>query len=59
MTLPRVGKMTPLGLLGVAAVAVVVLLAPVIFTDYFYGVLLTKALWLGLVAMTSAPTSAR
>jgi branched-chain amino acid transport system permease protein len=52
VTLPRVGEMTPLGLLGVAAVAVVLLLAPVIFTDYFYGVLLTKAVWLGLVAMS-------
>jgi branched-chain amino acid transport system permease protein len=52
VTLPRVGGMTPLGLLAMAAVAVVVLLAPVIFTDFFYGVLLTKALWLGLVAMS-------
>jgi branched-chain amino acid transport system permease protein len=52
MTIPRVGGMTPLGLLGVVAVAVVVLLAPLIFTDFFYGVLLSKALWLGLVAMS-------
>ena len=44
--------MTTAGWVGVAAVAVVLLLAPVIFTDFFYGVLLTKALWLGLVAVS-------
>jgi branched-chain amino acid transport system permease protein len=46
------GRLTPLGWVGVALVAVVLLLAPLIFTNFFYGVLLTKALWLGLVAMS-------
>jgi len=45
-------RMTPLGWLGAAIVALVLLLAPLIFSDFFYGVLLTKALWLGLVAMS-------
>jgi len=45
-------RMTPLGWLGVALLALVLLLAPLIFSDFFYGVLLTKALWLGLVAMS-------
>jgi len=48
----RAGNLTRPGWLGVAAVAVVLLLAPVIFSDFFYGVLLSKALWLGLVAMS-------
>jgi branched-chain amino acid transport system permease protein len=52
VSFPRAGGMTTPGWVGVAAVAVVLLLAPVIFTDFFYGVLLTKALWLGLVAMS-------
>lgn len=52
MTIPRAREMTTLGWVGVAAVALVLLLAPLIFTDFFYGVLLTKALWLGLVAMS-------
>jgi branched-chain amino acid transport system permease protein len=46
------GRMTSLGWLGVAALVVVLLLVPLIFSDFFYGVLLTKALWLGLVAMS-------
>jgi branched-chain amino acid transport system permease protein len=46
------GRMTALGWLGVALVAAVLLLAPLIFSNFFYGVLLTKALWLGLVAMS-------
>jgi branched-chain amino acid transport system permease protein len=45
-------RMTALGWLGVALVAAVLLLAPLIFSNFFYGVLLTKALWLGLVAMS-------
>jgi branched-chain amino acid transport system permease protein len=48
----RPGGLTPSGWLGVAAVVAVLLLAPLIFTDFFYGVLLSKALWLGLVAMS-------
>jgi branched-chain amino acid transport system permease protein len=47
-----VGRMTPLGWVGVALLAAVLLLAPLIFSDFFLGVLLTKALWLGLVAMS-------
>jgi branched-chain amino acid transport system permease protein len=46
------GRMTTLGWVGVALVAAVLLLAPLIFSNFFYGVLLTKALWLGLVAMS-------
>jgi branched-chain amino acid transport system permease protein len=49
---PRPTSMTQSGWLGVAAVALVLLLAPVIFSDFFYGVLLSQALWLGLVAMS-------
>ena len=49
---PRAAGLTRAGWLGVAAVAVVLLLAPVIFSDFFYGVLLSQALWLGLVAMS-------
>jgi branched-chain amino acid transport system permease protein len=44
--------MTTAGWVGVAVVAVVLLAAPLIFSDFFYGILLTKALWLGLVAMS-------
>lgn len=44
--------MTPLGWAFVAVVAAVALLAPLIFSDFFFGVLLSKALWLGLVAMS-------
>jgi branched-chain amino acid transport system permease protein len=46
------GRMTSRGWLGAAALVVGLLLVPVIFSDFFYGVLLTKALWLGLVAMS-------
>jgi branched-chain amino acid transport system permease protein len=49
---PRIGGLTRLESLGVAAVVVVLLLAPLIFSDFFYGVLLSQALWLGLVAMS-------
>jgi branched-chain amino acid transport system permease protein len=49
---PRPGGLTQSGWLGVAAVVVVLLLAPLIFSDFFYGVLLSQALWLGLVAMS-------
>jgi branched-chain amino acid transport system permease protein len=52
MTPAPPGRLTPLGWLGVALVAAVLLLAPLIFSDFFFGVLLTKALWLGLVAMS-------
>jgi len=46
------GGMTRLGWIGVGVVALVLLLAPLIFSDFFYGVLMTRALWLGLVAMS-------
>ena len=52
MSVSREGGMTRLEWLGVAALAAVLLLAPLIFSDFFYGVLLTKALYLGLVAMS-------
>ena len=52
MTPPPVRRMTPLGWLCVGVLVLVLLLAPVIFSQFFYGVLLTKALWLGLVAMS-------
>jgi branched-chain amino acid transport system permease protein len=42
--------MSPLAWAGVAALVVVLLAAPIIFSDYFVGVILTRALWLGLVA---------
>jgi branched-chain amino acid transport system permease protein len=38
------------GLLAIAATAVVLLLAPLLFSDYFVAVILTKALWLGMAA---------
>ena len=49
---PRPGGLTQSGWLGVGAIVVVLLLAPLIFSDFFYGVLLSQALWLGLVAMS-------
>jgi branched-chain amino acid transport system permease protein len=42
--------MSPLAWAGVAVLVVVLLAAPIIFSDYFVGVILTRALWLGLVA---------
>jgi branched-chain amino acid transport system permease protein len=50
--LSRLGGMSRLGWIGSGVVLIVLLLAPVIFSDFFYGVLLSKALWLGLVAMS-------
>lgn len=52
MTPPPAASMTRLGWVGVGIVAIVLLLAPMIFSDFFWGILLTKALWLGLVAMS-------
>ena len=52
MSASRAGTQLSASWLAGAAVALVLLLAPVIFSDFFYGVLLTKALWLGLVAMS-------
>ena len=49
---PRIGGMTRLEWLGVAGVVVVLLLAPLIFTNFFISALATQALWLGLVAMS-------
>ena len=52
MTSVRTGRLSPAAWVGVSLVLIVLLLAPVIFSDFFYGVLLTRALWLGLVAMS-------
>jgi branched-chain amino acid transport system permease protein len=47
---PR-GRMTPLAWAGVAAVLVVLVLAPLLFPEsFFLEVLMTRAFWLGLVA---------
>ena len=44
------GRLSVPGLIAVGAVALVVALAPVIFSDYFVSVILTKAIWLGIAA---------
>jgi branched-chain amino acid transport system permease protein len=44
------GRLGVPSLIALAAVALVLALAPVIFSDYFVSVILTKAIWLGIAA---------
>jgi len=46
------GRLSRPEVAGLAAVVIVLLLAPLIFTDFFLSALLTQAIWLGLVAMS-------
>ena len=46
----RPGGMSIIGWVVLAAVAIVLLLAPVIFTHYWLSQILTQALWLGIAA---------
>ena len=50
MTAVARGRLGLPSLIALAVVALVLVLAPLIFSDYFVSVILTKALWLGIAA---------
>ncbi len=49
---PRPSGLTLAGWATLAAIAIVLLLAPVIFTSYWLSQILTQALWLGIAAVS-------